>query len=88
MPIIQNRTLRRNKFEYLHIQQWPHDFLELTYPSLPTWLWEIPLERIHEEKHQGQTENEWQAQTGAAEYEFKRSNSSTDETCSRKISIE
>ena len=47
MPIIPNRTLRHNKFQYLNIGKRKHDFLELTYPGLPKWLWEIPPERIH-----------------------------------------
>ena len=46
MPIIPNRTLRHNKFEYLKIGKRKHDFLELTYPGLPKWLWEIPPECI------------------------------------------
>ena len=46
MPIIPNRTLRHNKFQYLKIGKRKHDFLELTYPGLPKWLWEIPPERI------------------------------------------
>jgi hypothetical protein len=46
MPIIPNRTLKHNKFQYLNIHKCKHDFLQLTYPGLPKWLWEIPPERI------------------------------------------
>jgi len=46
MPIIPNRTLRHNKFQYLKIGKCKHDFLELTYPGLPKWLWEKPPEHI------------------------------------------
>ena len=46
MPIIPNRTLKHNKFQYLNIHKRKHDFLQLTYPGLPKWLWEIPPERI------------------------------------------
>ena len=48
MPLIPNRTLRHNKFQYLGIGKHKHDFLELTYPGLPKWLWEIPPVRIRE----------------------------------------
>ena len=51
MPIIPNRTLRHNKFQYLGIGKREHDFLELTYPGLPKWLWEIPPERMLQGKY-------------------------------------
>ena len=46
MPIIPNRSLKHNKFKYLGVRKRKHDFLELAYPGLRKWLWEIPPEQI------------------------------------------
>ena len=46
MPIIPNRTSKRNAFTYLNIKKRSHDFLETCYPGLPKWLWEIPPRQI------------------------------------------
>ena len=35
MPIIPNRSLKHNPFEYLGKRKRKHDFLELEYPGVP-----------------------------------------------------
>jgi len=46
MPQIPNRTLKHNPFQYLHTQRRKHDWLPLTYPGVPKYLWEIPPKKL------------------------------------------
>ena len=46
MPQIPNRTLKHNAFQYLHTPRRNHDWLPLTYPGVPKYLWEIPPKNI------------------------------------------
>ena len=46
MPWIPNRSLKRNPFTYFHLEKRKHDWLPLTYPGVPKYLWEIPPKKI------------------------------------------
>ena len=46
MPMILNRNLKCNAFQCLHTSRQKHDWLPLTYPGVPKYLWEIPPKNI------------------------------------------
>ena len=46
MPWIPNRTLKRNPFQYLNTTKRKHDWLPLTHPGVPKYLWEIPPKNL------------------------------------------
>ena len=46
MPWIPNRSLKRNPFTYFHLEKRKHDWLPLTYPGLPKYVWEIAPKNI------------------------------------------